>query len=163
VALDDLQRELAASLAAGSGGAPDGYDAGAIGRARKALESKRRRAAGHLLPRLRAALGSRWDERFQAHARGYTPAGLLHHVDDAWELAEMLLRAGEPELRRAAHDDLVFLRLRYMRNRKTAAERIRERRGPFLALLRAPCELVLRLPGGRTFFIGLLPRRHRRS
>jgi hypothetical protein len=161
VALDDLQRKLAASLAAGSGSAPDGYDAGAIGRARDALESKRRRAASHLLPRLRAALGSRWDERFQAHARGYTPEGLLHHVDDAWELAESILRAREPELRRAAHDDLLLLRLRYKRNRKATAERIRERRGPFLAWLRAPREVVLRLPGGKTFFIGLLPRRHR--
>ncbi|HYO15029.1 MAG TPA: hypothetical protein VE685_17690 [Thermoanaerobaculia bacterium] len=153
--LDDLQRKLAASLAAGSEGGPEGYDAGAIERVRKSLESKRRRAVRHLLPRLRAALGDRWDDRFHEHARRYTPEGLLHHVDDAWEFAETIIRTREPDLWPAAHDDLVLLRLHYARDVRAGAERIRERRGFFVGWLRAsPRRLVVRLPGGKILDVG---------
>jgi hypothetical protein len=155
VALDDLQRTLAASLAAGGAGGPQGYDPGAIERARKSLESKRRRAARHLLPHLRAALGDRWNERFHEHARGYTPEGLRHHVDDAWEFAETIVRAREPEIWPAAHDDLVLLRLCYARDVRASAGRIRERRGFFVGRLRtSPRGLVVRLPGGKILDVG---------
>lgn len=146
--LAGLQRELAASLAAGARNVPEGLDAAALARARRALESKRRRAARHLLPRLCSALGDRWEERFHAHASRYTPAGFLHHVDDAWELAETM--AKDPTLRSAALDDLLGLRLRWTRNRKADAERIRERRGLFVAIRRGPPrKLIVRLPGIR--------------
>lgn len=155
MALDDLQRTLAASLAASGKGGPEGYDAGAIERVRKALESKRRRAARHLLPHLYAALGDLWNERFHEHARRYTPEGLRHHVDDAWEFAETIVRAREPEICPAAHDDLVLLRLHYARNVRAGAERIRERRGFFVGRLRtSPRGLVVRLPGGKILDIG---------
>lgn len=147
--LADLQRDLAASLAAGARHAPEGLDATALGRARRALESKRRRAARHLLPRLHAALGDRWEERFHAHASRYTPAGLLHHVDDAWEMAETIARE-DSALRNAALDDLLGLRLRWTRDRKADAGRIRERRGWIVAIRQGPPRrLVVRLPGIR--------------
>ena len=148
IKLDDLQRNLAASLAGRRTG-PEGCDPRALDRARTALESKRRRAAGHLLPRLRAALGTDWDSRFHEHARAYNPAGMLHHVDDAWELASALLREGDPRLSLAAHDDLISLRLRWVRDGKADADRIRERRGLLVAVTWSPRELVLRWPGVR--------------
>jgi len=117
-------------------------------RARRSLESKRRRAASHLLPRVRAALGAAWKDRFAEHAAGYTPSGLLYHVDDAWELAEILSRAPDRGLAAAARDDLVILRLRWVRRREAGARRIRERRGPLIALLRSPVRrLLIRWPG----------------
>jgi hypothetical protein len=154
--LDDLQRDLAASLAGRRAG-PEGCDPRVLDRARTALESKRRRAAGHLLPRLRAALGENWSRRFHEHACAYNPVGMLHHVDDAWELALMILREGDPRLSSAAHDDLIYLRLRWVRDRKADAERIRERRGPLLALIRSPRSILLRLPGAqrKVFFFRL--------
>lgn len=145
--LADLQRELAAKLAGRE--TPGIPDSPALARARRSLLAKRRRAARHLLPRLHNALGDRWEERFQAHATRYTPAGLLHHVDDAWELAEVISRE-DPALRNAALDDLLALKLRWARNRKADAERIRERRGPLVAIRRGPPRmLVVRLPGMR--------------
>ncbi len=147
--LDDLQRDLAASLAGRRSG-PDGCDPRVLDRARAALESKRRRAAGHLLPNLRAALGENWSRRFHEHARVYNPAGMLHHVDDAWELASAIRREGDPRrIAAAAQDDLISLRLRWVRDRKADAERIRERRGILLAVTRPPRSIVLRLPGVR--------------
>ncbi|HEX9940726.1 MAG TPA: hypothetical protein VGG03_01820 [Thermoanaerobaculia bacterium] len=147
--LDELQRSLAASLA-GRQAAPEGCDLRALERARAALEAKRRRAAQHLLPRLRAALGAGWDRRFHEHARAYGPAGRLHHVDDAWELAEAILRERDPQLFPAAHDDLLALRLRWVRDRRADADRIRERRGPLVAITRTvPRRLIVRLAGGQ--------------
>ncbi|HEV2845542.1 MAG TPA: hypothetical protein VG477_11895 [Thermoanaerobaculia bacterium] len=86
MALEDLQRNLAASLAGGRR-APDGVDPKALERTRAALESKRRQAARRLLPRLHAALGPDWSRRFHQHAGIYSPAGMRHHVDDAWAFA----------------------------------------------------------------------------
>ena len=110
-------------------------------------EDQRRRAASQLLPRLRSALGDLWASRFREHTARYVPAGLLHPVDDAWELAEALLRHPDPQVACAAHDDLVSLRLRFERAPQAGTGRIRERRGPLLALMRAPRLLVLRMPG----------------
>lgn len=146
--LDDLQRDLAASLAGRRDG-PEGCDPRTLDRARAALESKRLRAAGHLLPRLRAALGEDWNRRFHEHARAYNPAGMLHHVDDSWELASAVRGEGDPRTAAAAQDDLIFLRLRWVRDRKAVAERIRERRGFLLAVAGNPRKLILRLPGVR--------------
>lgn len=145
--LADLQKQLAASLA-GHGETPDGLEEAAVARARRSLESKRRRAAAHLLPRLRAALGDTWRPRFHEHAASYNPAGMLHHVDDAWELAEALRRDPNRQVARAAHDDLVTLKLRYQRDRHAEAERIRERRGLLVAVMHTPVRrIVVRLPG----------------
>jgi len=155
VSLDDLQRRLAASLA-GRGPAPAGLDESALDRARRSLEAKRRRAASTLLPRLRTALGEAWVPRFHDHALRYNPAGMLHHVDDAWELAETLLRHPDPQVACAAHDDLVSLRLRFERDRHAGAERIRERTGPVVALMRTPTRLlVVKMPGhdGRVWYL----------
>lgn len=153
IPLGDLQRDLAASLA-GREPAPEGLDPAAVAWTRDTLESRRRRAACHLLPRLRTALGPSWATRFREHAERYTPAGLLHHVDDAWAFAETMER--EPGLRQAAQDDLVSLRLRYVRDPRQDAHRIRERRGPLLAMLHTPQRaMVLKLPGtpGRLWFL----------
>ena len=145
--LADLQRRLAAGLA-GQGPGPDGMDREVLERARRSLESKRRRAAGHLLPRLRAALGAAWKNRFAGHAGRYTPSGLLYHVDDAWELAETLFRDPNREIAAAARGDLALLRLRWVRRRGGGAGRIRERRGLVIARLRRPERLLMvRLPG----------------
>lgn len=155
--LDDLQRQLAASLA-GRGPAPAGLEEGAVDRARRGLESKRRSAAAHFLPRLRSALGESWATRFREHAARYNPAGLLHHVDDAWELAEAMLLDRDPRVACAAHDDLVILRLRFERDTRAGTERIRERRGPLVALMRTPSRvLVVRMPGadGKVWYVPL--------
>jgi hypothetical protein len=149
--LAERQCRLAAGLT-GRGAGPEGMDPGALERARRGLESKRRRAAAHLLPRLRAALGADWKDRFAEHAARYIPSGLLYHVDDAWEMAETLARGPDLETARAARDDLVSLRLRWARGREAGAERIRERRGFLIALLRRPVRfLVVRTPGGRVW------------
>jgi len=147
--LADLQKSLASSLT-GSVRAADPAPEGLAEdeRARRGLIAKRRQAATHLLPRLRAALGPVWAECFDDHAEGYAPHGLLDHIDDAWELAETFNRGPDLHLAIAAHDDLVFLRLRYARTRKTGAHRIQERRAPLVALVRIPIRhLVVRMPG----------------
>lgn len=147
MSLADLQRHLAVGLA-GRGPGPAGMDREILERARRSLESKRRRAASHLLSRLRKALGNAWKKRFSEHAARYTPSGLLYHVDDAWELAEISTRSSDREIAAAARDDLVMLRLRWVRRREAGAERIRERRGALIAFVRSPVRLIVfRLPG----------------
>jgi hypothetical protein len=149
MSLADLQRHLAAGLT-GRGPGLEGMDRETLERARRSLESKRRRAASHLLPRLRAALGTGWKDRFAAHAARYTPSGLLYHMDDAWEMAATVAQDPDQRIAAAAQDDLVTLRLRWVRRSEAGAERIRERRGPLIALMRSPVRLlVLRLPGTR--------------
>ena len=156
--LAEFQKELAASLA-GRQPVPEGVDPEALARTRGSLEAKRRRAAGHLLPRLRTALGGTWVDRFHEHAERYLPVGMLHHVDDAWALAEAIERDAhgrDPKLWRAAHDDLVSLRLRHVRNPKQVAMRIQERRGPLVAILGTPQRaVVVKLPGtpGRLWYL----------
>jgi hypothetical protein len=156
--LADLQKELAASLA-GRHAVPEGVEPEAVSRTRGSLEAKRRRAAGHLLPRLRTTLGASWAARFHEHAERYIPVGMLHHVDDSWALAEQVLRESEgldPQLWRAAHDDLVSLRLRYERNPRQVALRIQERRGLLVAILGTPQRaVVVKLPGtpGRLWYL----------
>ena len=156
--LAEFQKELAASLA-GRQSVPEGVDPEALSRLRSSLEAKRRRAAGHLLPRLRTILGSTWAARFQDHAERYIPVGMLHHVDDAWELAEALEREAygrDSKLWRAAHDDLVSLRLRHVRDPRQEALRIQERRGPLVAILSTPQRaVVVKLPGapGRLWYL----------
>lgn len=130
--------------------APGGFDTGAFAWAQDELETKRRRAAGHFLPRLRNSLGAKgWVTLFHEHAAAYTPAGMLHDVDDAWALAESVERTTqEPDVYLAAQDDLVALRLRYVRDPKQKAFRIRERRGPLLAMMHTPQRaMVVKLPG----------------
>jgi hypothetical protein len=145
--LADLQRRLAAGLT-GRGPGPEGMDPEALERARRGLESKRRRAASHLLPRLRGVLGPRWKDRFAEHARRYTPSGLLYHVDDAWELARVAARSPERPIVAAARDDLAMLRLRWVRHGEPGIGRIRERRGLVIARVHSPVRLLLvRLPG----------------
>jgi hypothetical protein len=124
--LAEIQRALAASLARRAP-CPPQWDAAAVERAAWALEAKRRRAAAHLVPTLRRALGWSWRARFREHAAAYAPAGMLYHVDDAWELAEYLARSPGPPLRGAARRDLAMLRRRYVRNRGRDLDRIRER------------------------------------
>ena len=147
MSLADLQKQLAASLA-GRGETPAGLEETAVDRARRSLESKRRRAAAHLLPRLRTALEDAWNPRFHEHAAAYNPTGMLHHVDDAWELAETLRRHPDLQVARAAHDDLLMLKLCYQRDRRSGAERIRERRGLVVGLVWRPTRrIVVRWPG----------------
>ena len=156
MALGELQRDLAVRLA-NRQPAPEGFDSGAFAWAQDSLEAKRRRAAGHLLPRLRNALGTSWVLRFRDHAERYMPAGMLHHVDDAWAFAEAIERGTfDPDLRRAAQDDLVLLRLRYVRDPRQDTHRIRERRGPLLAVLHTPQRaMVVKLPGtpGKLWYV----------
>ena len=157
MSLADLQKQLAASLA-GQGETPPGLEETTVDRARRSLESKRRRAAAHLLPRLRAALGDAWKAHFHEHAAAYNPTGMLHHVDDAWELAETLRRHPDRQVAWAAHDDLVMLKLHYQRDRRAGAERIRERRGLVVALVRTPVRrIMVRWPGrgGRVWSLRL--------
>lgn len=147
--LAELQRDLAAGLV-GRGPGPERMDGGALKKARQSLEAKRRRAASHLLPRLRAALGARWASRFAEHAALYAASGLLYHVDDAWELAGILSREPDREIAAAARDDLAILRLRWVRRCDRGAARIRERRGLVVAWMRRPVRLLMvRLPGRR--------------
>jgi hypothetical protein len=156
MSLADLQRHLAAGLA-GQGPGPEGMDATILERARQGLESKRRRAASHLLPSLHTALGATWKDRFAEHAARYVPTSLLYHVDDAWELGKTLARNPDRRIAAAARDDLVALRLRWVRRRESGAGRIRERRGVLVAWMRSPRLLIFRLPGteGKTWRITL--------
>lgn len=124
--LAEIQRALAASLARRAS-CPPQRDVAAVDRAARALEAKRRRAAGHLVPTLREALGPWWRARFHEHAATYTPEGMLYRVDDAWALAERETRSPSPALRRAARRDLAMLRRRYLRSRHRGVDRIRER------------------------------------
>lgn len=144
--LAEIQRRLAASLGKGAE-PPAGIDPRRLERARQALAAKRRRAAEALLPRLRKALGDVFAARFASHFESYTPAGRLHHVDDAWAFAESL--AGEEaSIARAARDDRLALRLSYVRHPRREAGRIRERRSPLVALTALPPRfLVVRTPG----------------
>lgn len=138
--------------------APQAFDTGAFAWAQGALETKRRRAAGQLLPRLRNALGVQaWVTLFHEHVARYSPAGMLHPVDDAWAFAESVERTTQdPDVYLAAQDDLVSLRLRYVRDPRQKAFRIRERRGPLLAMLHTPQRaMVVKLPGtpGRLWYL----------
>jgi hypothetical protein len=145
--LEELQRALASSLVTAAP-PPEGCDASQVARARRSLQLKRGRAAAHLLPRLRRTLGTTWHDRFSAHAGSYQPAGLLYHVDDAWAFAETLARSGDRATRVAAHDDLLDLKLRYVREGTDGPSKIRGRRAPLLALSHSrPRALVVRLPG----------------
>src|SRR5436305_9595297 len=147
MALADLQRALAAGLT-GRGPGPEGMDSETLERARRGLESKRRRAAAHLLPRLRAALGAHWKEYFAGHAARYLPTGLLYHVDDAWEMARTAVRSNDREIASAARDDLAMMRLRWVRCSQSGIERIQERRGMVIVRVRRPVRLlVVGLPG----------------
>ena len=153
--LDDLQKSLAVSLV-GRGHGPEDCDDRSLDHLRRSLEAKRRRAAGHLLPRLRNALGTEWPAFFHDHAVAYTPSGLLYHVDDAWEMAERLAAHLDLQIAGAAHDDLVSLRLRYTRDRRAGADRIQERRTPLVAVMRTPSRiLVVRMPGpeGKVWYL----------
>ena len=153
--LDDLQKSLAVSLV-GRGQGPEGCDERSLDQLRRSLEAKRRRAAGHLLPRLRNALGIDWPAFFHDHAVAYTASGLLYHVDDAWEMAGRLAAHPDPQIAGAAHDDLVSLRLRYTRDRRVGADRIQERRWPLLAVMKTPSRLlVFRMPGpeGKVWYL----------
>lgn len=137
---------------------PGSFDTGAFDWAQDGLEVRRRRAAGHLLPRLRNSLGAKaWVTLFHEHIARYIPAGMLHHVDDAWAFAESIERtAQDTNVCLSAQDDLVSLRLRYVRDPKKTASRIRERRGPLLALLHTPQRaMVVKLPGtpGRLWYV----------
>lgn len=150
--LGDLQRDLTVESAVHS------FDTGAFAWAQDALEATRRRAAGHLLPRLRNSLGAKaWVTLFHEHMARYTPAGMLHHVDDAWAFAESSERTiQDRDVCLAVQDDLVSLRLRYVRDPKQKAFRIRERRGPLLAMLHTPQRaMVVKLPGtpGRLWYV----------
>jgi hypothetical protein len=145
--LAELQRSLVAS-GLGAAPAPPGVDERQVARARHALRAKRRRAAEAALPTLRRALGAAWSPRFDRHARAYTPAGLLYHVDDAWAFAASVRDDGVPALRAAARVELVQLGLRYVRDPRRDADRVRERRGLGLAVWPGrPAILLLRLPG----------------
>lgn len=125
--LAELQRALLASLT-GSDPPPAGCNAQQIARARRGLILKRTRAAEHLLPSLREALGGDWFGTFAAHARNYTAVGMLYHVDDAWMFALVQQRYGFPRIVEAARVDLARLAQRYIRSEKLGAVRIRERR-----------------------------------
>lgn len=126
--LDDLQRALAASLA-GRADPPPGVLPAEVRQAAHALVAKRRRAAGHVLPSLRLALGTGWRARFEVHARSYAPAGLLYHVDDAWAFAEALSRDPSPALRAAAAADIARLRRGYVRRADRHVWRVAARGG----------------------------------
>jgi hypothetical protein len=142
--LGGLQRDLSHQSAVQS------FDTGMFSWVHGSLETKRRRDAGHFLPRLRNSLGAKtWVDLFHEHAARYTPAGMLQSVDDAWAFAESIERTTQdPDVYLAAQDDLVALRLRYVRDPKQKAFRIRERRGPLLAMLHTPQRaMVVKLPG----------------
>lgn len=167
-ALSDLQTQLARSLAGTLTAPGAGGEAGAasvepaqLAHARAGLEVKRRRAAARLLPTIRAALGSRWRQAFERHARTYQPVGLLYHVDDAWEFAASWARHPDRTLRFAARLDVLSLRLHYVRSRRRHTYRIRERRWPMLVMTPGTLGIIVALPGVRPRlwrFPGTLPR-----
>jgi hypothetical protein len=150
--LADLQRALATGLAgrvSPHGKSPVELPDRQLDRARRALVNKRQRAIVHLLPKVSAALGADCGTRFAAHAVTYIPRGLLQHVDDAWAFALACAEDTDATVRRAAHDDLVWLRVRWRRDPRASVHRIAERRGPLLAFTHTPRRVVLRLPGAR--------------
>jgi hypothetical protein len=97
------------------------------------------------LPRTRVALEESWDHEFDLHVAEYTPLGPNLVVDDAWAFAERCQRRGHRDVARAAHDDLLLLRLRYHREGPGV---LRRRSSPGVGLfLHGRRRLVVRLPG----------------
>ena len=168
--LAEIQHSLAHRLAAPSAARADARgdettpavsDSQALRRARLALVEKRSRAAARLLPRSRAVLAGHWRQRFAEHAGDYVPVGLLYHVDDAWAFGLALMADVDAAVRRAAHNDLVSLRLQWKRRPGAQALRIVERRSMLVAVTwgQERC-LVVRMPGvdGRVWRMRLLGR-----
>jgi len=122
----EIQRALAASLA-GHAPPPPGFDPDQVAAAARSLGSKRRGAAAHLLADTRRALGKDWRPSFDRHARAYAPAGLLYHVDDAWEFARTMSRNADAVIRQAARADLRRLGRRYRRSARSGPLRVQAR------------------------------------
>jgi hypothetical protein len=147
--------ELQAVMARRLTGDPAAEVDAAIGRAVRALQHKRLRVVAHLLPRTREALGDQWHNQFRQHAAQYTPCGLLYHVDDAWEFGLRQSASDRRAVRHAAKRDLAMLGMRYSRNAKRSAHRIRENRNFYLAVRFVPLVVVLRIPGRRPLLYGV--------
>ncbi len=124
-----------------------------LGRAARALQHKRMRAAAQLLPRTRREMESEWARAFLQHAMQYTPGGLLYHVDDAWEFARAQSSSKNRRIRRAARLDLMSLKLRFARSSELGAWRVVERTRFYLFLSLDPLALALRIPGRRPLFL----------
>jgi hypothetical protein len=123
--LAELQAAVASALRGGV--PPAGVDAVRLAHARRALAGKRSRAAARLLPELQAELGQNWRAAFRVHAGVYSPCGLLHHIDDAWQFALAMRDHTAAGVRLAAARDLRRLRGQFLRSRRRDAHRIRVR------------------------------------
>jgi hypothetical protein len=88
--LERRQRELVAALVAGAP-APDGFDAGRLAAARRALLNKRAGEAARVWPLLASSLGDQWLDRFHWWAADRAPGGALR---DGWGLARELAAHG---------------------------------------------------------------------
>ncbi|MEX2282520.1 MAG: hypothetical protein WEE89_08550 [Gemmatimonadota bacterium] len=141
--------ELQASLAQRLTGDPAAETDPTLSRAARALQHKRMRAVAQLLPRTRKVAGPEWSQLFSQHAAGYTPSGLLYHVDDAWEFGLAQARSSNRAIRRAARLDLAWLNLRFARSPNRGAQRVRERTGFYFSVTVDPIVVSLRVPGRR--------------
>jgi hypothetical protein len=145
--------ELQAGLARRLTGDPAVETDPHVRRAARALRHKRMRAVAQLLPRTRTAVGAEWATPFAAHAATYTPCGLLYHVDDAWEFAEVQSRSSNRRIRQAARLDLASLNLRFARNAERGATRVQERTGFYVSVSWDPLVVSVRVRGRRPWLL----------
>jgi hypothetical protein len=85
------QAALVAALVAGAA-VPDGFDAGRVDAAERALRRKRAGEVARVWPRLAAGLGTERDGRFSRWARARPSHGGLR---DGWDLARELSLLGQ--------------------------------------------------------------------
>lgn len=130
------QAALVAALVAG-GPVPPGFEERRVHVAERTLRHKRAGEVAAAWPRLAAALGADWPERFDRWARGRPSKGALA---DGWDLARRLALLGElPSLA------LTELAVREVTGRYDGRGRPRRRRG--LALRRVPGGVAVGLFG----------------
>ncbi len=141
----ERQEQLLRALVAGEG-FPEGFAADKAAEASRSLRRKRGRIVAKAWPALVPELGERFDERFDAFARGAAAPASGGGVADG--LAFVLTLEGAGRLGDDARVELLFARARFARGAGTA----RARRGAFLGaiVLREPRRLlvVVRLPRG---------------
>jgi hypothetical protein len=142
----ERQTQLLCALVAGQD-FPDGFEADKATNASRSLRRKRGRAVAKTWPALALALGTQFDERFDAFARGAAAPALGDALADGLAFVRTL---DNSDLSDDARVELLFARARLVHRAGVP----RWRRGPFLGVitLHEPRRVlvVVRVPPGGT-------------